>query len=606
MSEKPAIGIDLGTTYSCVGVWKNNQVHIIPNDFGSSTTPSVVSFTNDERLIGQAAKNQITKNYKNTIYDAKRLIGRRFTDITVQNDINIWPFEVSKDERTDRPVIIVEYKGQNKKYYAEEISAMILHKMKQISEEYLGKKIEDAVITVPAYFNDSQRQSTKDAGRIAGLNVLRIINEPTAAAIAYGLNKINKSDSNILIFDLGGGTFDISILTLCDDAFQVKATKGDTHLGGEDFDNLLVQFCMKEFKNQSDIDIRGNQKALRRLKLACEKAKKDLSTSLETTIDIDALSDGEDLSVTISRIEFENMCEEYFRKCITILKEALKDAKIRSYQIDEIVLIGGSTRIPKIQELVKEFFNGKELCKSINPDEAVAYGAAYQAAMLNDNEENGIEKLVLLDVTPLSLGVELVDGSMSVIVKRNSLIPLRNKQIYNTAYEYQKFIPISIYQGERKKASENHLLGEFIIEGIQVKRKGEVQCEVVFELDVNSILKVKACELGTSNRNELVIKCNNNKLSESEIQELIEEANKLKADDDAIVSQKKAKVDLENFIIQLKRELHNYGNKRERIARKLEEVKKWIKDVPIRTIQEYQNKKKEIETFIISIMRINV
>ena len=606
MSEKPAIGIDLGTTYSCVGVWKNNQVHIIPNDFGTSTTPSVVSFTKDERLIGQAAKNQITKNYKNTIYDAKRLIGRRFTDITVQDDINIWPFEVSKDDRTDRPVIIVEYKGQNKKFYAEEISAMILQKMKQISEEYLGKKIEDAVITVPAYFNDTQRQATKDAGRIAGLNVLRIINEPTAAAIAYGLNKINKSDSNILIFDLGGGTFDISILTLCEDAFEVKATKGDTHLGGEDFDNLLVQFCMKEFKNQTDIDIRGNQKALRRLKLACEKVKKELSISLETTIDIEALSDGEDLSITISRNEFENMCEEYFRKCITILKEALKDAKIRSYQIDEIVLIGGSTRIPKIQELVKEFFNGKELCKSINPDEAVAYGAAYQAAMLNDNEENGIEKLVLLDVTPLSLGVELVDGSMSVIVKRNSLIPLRNKQIYNTAYEYQKFIPISIYQGERKKASENHLLGEFIIEGIQVKRKGEVQCEVVFELDVNSILKVKACELGTSNRNELVIKCNNNKLSESEIQELIEEANKLKADDDARVSQKKAKVDLENFIIQLKRELHNYGNKRERIARKLEEVKKWIKDVPIRTIQEYQNKKKEIETFITSIMRINV
>ena len=606
MSEKPAIGIDLGTTYSCVGVWKNNQVHIILNDFGTSTTPSVVSFTNDERLIGQAAKNQITKNYKNTIYDAKRLIGRRFTDITVQDDINIWPFEVSKDDRTDRPVIIVEYKGQNKKFYAEEISAMILQKMKQISEEYLGKKIEDAVITVPAYFNDTQRQATKDAGRIAGLNVLRIINEPTAAAIAYGLNKINKSDSNILIFDLGGGTFDISILTLCEDAFEVKATKGDTHLGGEDFDNLLVQFCMKEFKNQTDIDIRGNQKALRRLKLACEKVKKELSISLETTIDIEALSDGEDLSITISRNEFENMCEEYFRKCITILKEALKDAKIRSYQIDEIVLIGGSTRIPKIQELVKEFFNGKELCKSINPDEAVAYGAAYQAAMLNDNEENGIEKLVLLDVTPLSLGVELVDGSMSVIVKRNSLIPLRNKQIYNTAYEYQKFIPISIYQGERKKASENHLLGEFIIEGIQVKRKGEVQCEVIFELDVNSILKVKACELGTSNRNELVIKCNNNKLSESEIQELIEEANKLKADDDARVSQKKAKVDLENFIIQLKRELHKYGNKRERIARKLEEVKKWIKDVPIRTIQEYQNKKKEIETFITSIMRINV
>ena len=606
MSEKPAIGIDLGTTYSCVGVWKNNQVHIIPNDFGTSTTPSVVSFTNDERLIGQAAKNQITKNYKNTIYDAKRLIGRRFTDITVQDDINIWPFEVSKDDRTDRPVIIVEYKGQNKKFYAEEISAMILQKMKQISEEYLGKKIEDAVITVPAYFNDTQRQATKDAGRIAGLNVLRIINEPTAAAIAYGLNKINKSDSNILIFDLGGGTFDISILTLCEDAFEVKATKGDTHLGGEDFDNLLVQYCMKEFKNQTDIDIRGNQKALRRLKLACEKVKKELSISLETTIDIEALSDGEDLSITISRNEFENMCEEYFRKCITILKEALKDAKIRSYQIDEIVLIGGSTRIPKIQELVKEFFNGKELCKSINPDEAVAYGAAYQAAMLNDNEENGIEKLVLLDVTPLSLGVELVDGSMSVIVKRNSLIPLRNKQIYNTAYEYQKFIPISIYQGERKKASENHLLGEFIIEGIQVKRKGEVQCEVVFELDVNSILKVKASELGTSNRNELVIKCNNNKLSESEIQELIEEANKLKADDDARVSQKKAKVDLENYIIQLKRELHKYGNKRERIARKLEEVKKWIKDVPIRTIQEYQNKKKEIETFITSIMRINV
>ena len=599
MSEKLAIGIDLGTTYSCVGIWQNGKVEIIPNENGQMITPSVVSFTPNERLIGEAAKNQITQNYKNTIYDAKRLIGRRFNDLSVQNDMKIWPFIVEKDERTNRPIIIVEYKGQKKSFFAEEISAMILLKMKIIAEQYLGKKIQDAVITVPAYFNDSQRISTKDAGKIAGLNVLRIINEPTAAAIAYGLDRKELYENRILIFDLGGGTFDISILSLDDNVFEVKATRGDTHLGGEDFDNILVNFCINEFLNETGIDIKNNQKALRRLKIACEKGKRELSSAFETTIDIACLAGGEDLSITITRLQFEEMCSELFQKCITIVSDALFDARCTILDIDEVVLVGGSTRIPKIQQLVKNFFKGKELCKSINPDEAVAYGASIQAAILNDNEEYGLEKLVLIDVTPLSLGIELVDGSMSYIIKRNKPIPTKNSQTYHTAYEYQDSIPIKIYQGERKKACENHLLGEFIIHGIRIRKKGEVQCQVTFNIDVNSILKVTAVELGTGNRNELVIDCKNDRLSDQEIEELIEEANKLRDDDEERIEQIKARVELENVIRLYRNESPFVGIKKEKLNQKLKETFQWLKNnINSASIEDFKNKIIEIKNYI--------
>ncbi len=599
MSQNLAIGIDLGTTYSCVGIWRNGKVEIIPNENGQMTTPSVVSFTENERLIGEAAKNQITRNYKNTIYDAKRLIGRRFNDTSVQNDMKMWPFKVEKDERTNRPLIKVEYKGQIKSFFAEEISAMILLKMKNLAEQYLGKKITDAVITVPAHFNDSQRIATKDAGKIAGLNVLRIINEPTAAAIAYGLDKKELYDYNVLIFDLGGGTFDISILLLEDNVFEVKATIGDTHLGGEDFDNELVNFCMNEFYNETKIDIKDNQKALRRLKIACEKAKRELSSTMETTIDISNLAEGQDFSITISRSEFENLCSELFSKCIMPLTDALFDARLTILDIDEVILVGGSTRIPKIQELVKDFFKGKEPCKSINPDEAVAYGASIQAALLNDNEEFGLERLVLIDVIPLSLGVELVDGSMSVIIKRNKPIPTKNSQTYHTAYEYQTEIPIKIYQGERKKACENHLLGEFTIQGIQIRKKGEVQCEVTFNIDVNSILKVKAVELGTGIKKELVINCKNDNLSDKEIEELIEQARKYEEEDEERIEQIKARVELENHIILYKNDLHFRGIKKEKLKQKLTEISNWIKNNRnTALIEDYKNKIEEIQKFV--------
>ena len=401
MSKAPAIGIDLGTTYSCVGVWQNGKVDIIPNDMGERTTPSYVAFTDQERLVGDAAKNQITRNPTNTVFDAKRLIGRKFEDREVQEDIKLWPFKVVKDPKSDRPQVVITYQKQEKKFFAEEISAMVLQKLKKTAEDFLGKDVKDAIVTVPAYFNDSQRQATKDAGTISGLNVLRIINEPTAAAIAYGLDKqANKKEENVLIFDLGGGTFDVSLLSLEEGLFEVKATNGNTHLGGEDFDNRLVEYCAGEFRRKTSIDIKNNAKALRRVRASCEKAKRALSAATQATVDIDALMDGEDLNVVITRSKFEDLCMDLLKKCMPPLENVLKDAKMSKSQIDEVVLVGGSTRIPKIQSMVQEFFNGKEPNKGINPDEAVAYGAAVQAAIMTNVKDENIEKLILLDVTP--------------------------------------------------------------------------------------------------------------------------------------------------------------------------------------------------------------
>ena len=596
MSEDIAIGIDLGTTYSCVAVWKNGKVDIIPNDLGERTTPSVVTFTDNERLVGQSAKNQITRNYQNTIYDAKRLIGRRFDEPEVQKDIKAWPFKVVKDPKKNRPLIQVTYKKEQKTFLPEEISAMVLEKMKKYAEDYLGHKVNDAVVTVPAYFNDGQRQATKDAGKIAGLNVLRIINEPTAAAVAYGLDSQNNTERNILVFDLGGGTFDVSVLSLDGQLFEVRSTRGDTHLGGEDFDNALLKFCIDEFKSQSDIDISKNQKALRRLKVVCEKAKRDLSSTQQTNIDVAALAEGEDFNINITRPQFEDMCHDLFQKCVQPVKDALNDANIKEKDINDIVLVGGSTRIPKIQEIVRKMFGGKELNKTINPDEAVAYGAAVQAAIVNNVEDDeGLERLVLIDVAPLSLGIETADKRMSVLINRNTSIPTSKTNTYQTSEDNQDGFYIQVYQGERQIAKENHLLGAFSINGIRIAKKGEVKCNITFELDLNNILHVTAKEIGGAGvTGNLEIKCDNENLTEDEIKKYIETAEKFRKDDELKLEKIKARSDLENYIYDMKSKFSSNTN----IIQKLTAVQKWIKSNQNEEVFVYNNKLNEIKKFI--------